>query len=205
MTSLPAMHAYKNPTATAGVGIGRKPDASRSHLRQRRLAEKPSILDHLAQPLGVLGRDEVDIRFTDAHVQTIEANSVTLLGELVIITGKHGVFIEPVDGPEGETYALTGMHRIENDCLLLFRHAYGSVTCQLAMNDLGADAHIGFLKHKDFAEMRTFSFSGPRGAMRYEKAGFETALSYRATELNELQGIVWRGGLLRIERIRLSP
>lgn len=203
MTSLPAMHAYKSQPTVAGNG--RKPDASRSHLRQRRLAEKPSILDHLAQPLGMLGREEVDIRFTDAHVQAIEANSVTLLGELVIVTGKHGVFIEPVDGPHGEIYALTGMHRVENDCLLLFRHAYGSITCQLAMNDLGADAHIGFLKHRDFAEMRTFSFNGPRGAMRYEKAGFETVLSYRATELNELQGIVWRGGLLRIERIKLTP
>lgn len=200
MKSLPAMHAYKNLSGTNPTR-----DGLRAHVRQRRLAERPSTLDHLATPLGVLGREEVDIRFSEADVRAIEPNSVTPLGELVIVTGKHGVFIEPVGGPDSGIHALTGMHRTENDCLLLFRHAYGSVTCQLAMNDMGADAHVGFLKHKDFAEVRTFSFTGPRGAMRYEQAGFETVLNYSATELNELQGIVWRGGLLRIERIRLTP
>mgnify|MGYP004713826465 CR=1 FL=1 len=190
MTSLPAMHAYTTASPLPVV-------AARVHVRQRRLAEKPSILDHLTQPLGMLGNREVDIRFTDADVRAIDAHTVAPLGELVIVTGKHGVFIESVEGRHGEAYAWTGKHRAENDCLLLFRHAYGAVTCHLAMNDLGADAHIGFLKHKDFAEVRTFSYAGPRGAMRYERAGFDTVLRYRATQLHELQALVWRGGLLR--------
>lgn len=203
MTSLPAMPLHVNSRANPGAS-----SRPRLELKQKLLAANPTILDRLARPLGALGRERIDIRFGPGDVQPIESNASLALGELIVVTGKYGAFIEPVDmdarEDDPERYALTGKHRSENECLLLFRHAYGAVTCHFTVNSVGPDARIGFLRHTNFAEVRSFTVSTP-GRMARERAGFDTTLRYSATELNELQGIAWRGGVVHIERLTLAP
>ncbi|MDF3982698.1 hypothetical protein P3W23_11930 [Luteibacter sp. PPL554] len=202
MTSLPALPLRVHPRSRPGIA-----SRTRLDLKQKLLATNPAILDQLARPLGELGRTGIDFRFGAGDVQSIDPYASRAFGELVIVTGKHGAFVEPMDeeaneGPE--RYALIGKHRSENECLLLFRHAFGAVTCHFTVNSVGPDARIGFLRHTQFAEVRGFTVSTP-SRMSRERAAFETVLRYRATELNELQGIVFRGGALGIERIILTP
>ncbi|QWT19956.1 hypothetical protein KPL74_19680 [Bacillus sp. NP157] len=178
--------------------------AGKPRLRQRRLADDPSVAELLAQPVGSLGDEVISLDFRHAPFSTVPPHSSQVFGELVIVTGDAAVRIGSPDDDDSGRCVLTGTRGRHNDCLLLFRHAYGTVICQLGVGNVAADAHIGFLQHGDFAEVRTFSFTKPRERLQ-GSAGFWTTLEYSARHLNELQGIVWRGGTVCIERIRLEP
>jgi hypothetical protein len=178
--------------------------AGRPRLRQRLLAEHPAVLDLLVQPVGSLGDEVVTLDFGQAPFAGVPAHTTQPFGELVIVTGDSPVRVGPPDDGASDRWVLTGTRGRHNDCLLLFRHAFGTVTCQLGVGNIAADAHVGFLQHGDFAEVRTFSFTRPRERQQ-GGAAFWTTLAYSARHLNELQGIVWRGGTLCIEGLRLEP
>ena len=178
---------------------------SRPRLRQRRLVDDPSIVGHLARPMGSLGTETLTIDFRNAPFSLVPPNTLQAYGELLIVTGESTLRVGPSDSDDADRCVLTGVKGRHNDCLILFRHAYGGVLCELGVGDIAADAHVGFLQHGDFAEVRTFSFTKPRERRHQGDSGFWTTLQYSARHLNELQGIVWRGGTLCIERIRLDP
>ncbi|MGA7438566.1 MAG: hypothetical protein WBW32_10635 [Luteibacter sp.] len=167
--------------------------------------EDPEPLKAMAHPLGSIGPSPHIVRFDHAPFSYIPPHSFKAFDEIVIITGESGVRIDAPDNGEIDRCVLTGVKGRHNDCLILFRHAYGTVTCELGVGDIAADAHIGFLQCEDFAEVRTFSYTMPRERRRHGDAGFWTTLQYSAKQLNELQGIVWRGGTLCIEQITLEP
>ncbi|KJV31882.1 hypothetical protein [Luteibacter yeojuensis] len=173
--------------------------------RHRRLAQDPSILSYLAQPAGALGTHIQALDFRHAPFNLIPAGGVRAFGEMIIIAGESTLRVGCPDNEEGDRCVLTGVRGRHNDCMILFRHAYGTVTCRLGVGAITADAHIGFLQHGDFAEVRTFSFTRPREAGAQGDAGFWTTLQYSARHLNELQGMVWRGGTLCIESLVLEP
>jgi hypothetical protein len=174
-------------------------------LRQRRLAQDPSILALLAAPAGSLGGETKTLDFRGAPFAMIPAGGVRSFGELVLVAGESTLRVGCPDNEEGDRCVLTGVRGRHNDCMILFRHAYGTVTCRLGVGAITADAHVGFLQHGDFAEVRTFSFTKPRASGPQGDAGFWTTLQYSARHLNELQGLVWRGGTLCIESITLEP
>lgn len=178
--------------------------APRPRFRQRRLADDPNLLHLMAEPAGALGRTTSTVSFAAADFHEVPARSAVTLGELVIVAGDARLVITETDDAHPRT-VLTGVKGRHNDCLILFRHAYGAVTCEFGVGALGSDAHVGFLRHGDFAEVRTFSYAAPRERVSAGDAGFWTTLSFQAQQLNELQGIVWRGGTLCFGRITLAP
>ncbi|UPG89711.1 hypothetical protein L2Y96_20345 [Luteibacter aegosomaticola] len=159
------------------------------------------MLDHI-EPRR-LGPHAVTVDFARAAFHNIPAGSAETFEELVIFTGKTGLVISST--ADGRHQFLTGIKGRENDCLILFRHAYGKVSVRLGVGSLGADAHVGFLTHGTFKEAWHATYGKQLEMRMPDDKGFWTDLPYEATQLNELQGIVWRGGTLCIERITLEP
>jgi hypothetical protein len=203
MTSPGTAHA--SPLKYDSPSVASQPHPHRRHFRQRVLAENPWMTDLAASPLGVLGDTSVTVHFGEAPFLFIPPRTLREFGELLIITGDAGVHIGTLHRDGEDRSVLTGIKGRHNDCLILFRHAYGTVTCEFGVDVIAADAHLGFLRNGDFAELQTFSYPVPRERRSQGDAGFWSTLAYSATQLNELQGIVWRGGTLCIERITLEP
>lgn len=169
--------------------------------RPRLLTEHPKLADIL-QLIGgpTLGPMAVAIPFSRAPFTRIAAHDYKVLEELIIITGRSELLVCDAD----ERWFLTGSKGPLNDCLILFRHAYGKVTCDLSTANLGADTHVGFLTHTHFREAWHADFA-KQASPRLPTRSDWTPLPCSRTELNELQGIAWRGGTLCIERITLEP
>jgi hypothetical protein len=203
MMSPGTVHASPLKCSAPSIASSRPPGHRR--FRQRVLVENPWMLDKLARPLGSLGPEPRIVHFAQTPFSYIQPHSIQEFDELLIITGNAGLRVGAPDNGEKQRCVLTGVKGRHNDCLILFRHAYGTVTCELGVGDIAADAHVGFLQCEDFDEVRTFSYTMPRERRRHADAGFWTTLQYSARHLNELQGIVWRGGTLCIERITLEP
>jgi hypothetical protein len=169
--------------------------------RPRLLAEHPKADEILGLVHGAdLGPMAITIPFSRAPFTAIAANSYQVFEDLVIITGRSELLVSDAD----ERRFLTGNKGLQNDCLILFRHAYGKVICDLSTSNLGADTHVGFLTHTHFREAWHADFArqpSPRIPTRTDW----TPLPCTRTELNELQGIAWRGGTLCIEQITLEP
>ncbi|UPG94083.1 hypothetical protein [Luteibacter aegosomatissinici] len=143
------------------------------------------------------------VDFSRAGFHAIPGNTFREFEELIIFAGLNGLVIS--SSMDGNRTFLTGIKGRHNECLILFRHAYGKVTCRLGVGNLGADAHVGFLTHTTFKEAWRAEYGKQPDARVPDDPAFWTDLPFAATQLNELQGIVWRGGTLCIERITLEP
>lgn len=167
-----------------------------------RLLSKHKRIDEILRLLDGqnLGPTPVRVPFSHATFTSIAAESFIVFEELVIVTGSSGLLIHNTD----ERSFLTGNKGYRNDCAILFRHAYGKVTCELSTTNLGADTHVGFLTHGTFNEAWHADFA-KQPAPRLPGREDWSSLQCSQTELNELQGIVWRGGTLCIEQITLEP
>lgn len=150
---------------------------------------------------GVLGDHRVDQRFDDDHLGIIKAGSVCALPALVILAGDADVVIEQSE----DGTVLTGRRGVSNDCRLIFRHAYGCVRCTLRTVHGAGDVHIGLLDHRRFDEVQAISILRPRGGRNDSRGTLWTTLEYHADPLCEVQGIAWRGGLIQIASVSLSP
>lgn len=144
---------------------------------------------------------------TFAHVatRTLAANKTHDLGEILVITGEEPLLI--VDDDDG--LALTAVHegkpRLRSACKLLFRHAYQHVSFQVEVEDRTADAHIGLLRHTTLTEVQAFTLHRPKPLRSQEGSRLRHTIDYHAPALDEVQGIVWRGGNLRLSHIHLEP
>jgi hypothetical protein len=199
MMSPGTVHAsLKCDPPTVSAAPGPKPGRKRS---VREIAEHHAALGHIDQRR--LGPHGLTVEFMRARFLRVPANGCQLFEDLVLVTGNNDLIIG--SSRDGSISYLTGVKGHHNDCLILFRHAYGKATCRLGIGNLGADAHVGFLTHGTFKEAWHATYGRQPEARSPEDRGFWTELTHEATQLNELQGIVWRGGTLCIERITLEP
>jgi hypothetical protein len=166
-----------------------------------RLRDDPELRALLEGGGGVLGHTAVTQGFDDIEPGPIPAGSMRVLSSSVIVAGRADVMVEQTD--DGQV--LTGMRGSNNECRLIFRNAYGRVRCELRTMSISADAHVGFLDHRRLDEVQTFSISRPRSLHGECRGSLWTVLEFRAEPLCEVQGIVWRGGLLQIARVTLTP
>jgi hypothetical protein len=166
-----------------------------------RLRDDPR-LDGLVEPRdGQLGTDRVEQRFDDSPLGTLKAGCIHVLPSVVIIPAATDALVEQTD----HGAVLTGHRGSNNECRVIFRHAYVRARVQVRAPAGAADAHIGFLGHRDFEEVHGFSIVQPKGSRGSSGGWLRFTLEYRAGPLCELQGFVWRGGLLEIESVWLSP
>ena len=144
--------------------------------------------------------------FAHAATRTLAANKTHDLGEILVITGEEPLLI--VDDDD-DGLALTAMHegkpRLRSACKLLFRHAYQHVSFQVEVEDRTADAHIGLLRHTTLTEVQAFTLHRPKPLRSQEGSRLRHTIDYHAPALDEVQGIVWRGGNLRLSHIHLEP
>lgn len=147
-----------------------------------------------------LGPEPVEQTFADDQLGLIRAGHVHPLDHLLVVTGDRDAIIEQAD----DGNVLTGCYRSENDCRLIFRYAYGRVRCTVrTLCDTG-DVHLGFLNCL-FQEVQTVNIQRPRSNRNDASGSLWTTLEFHAEPLYELQGIAWRGGMLQISSISLSP
>lgn len=211
MTSLPAtsiapLHP-SFPTHSSGAKsvVGRpkaSPRRSRVAPTERNRDGKESCARTLlADGRGLLGAQSVDINFNDMTCRSFEKNGIYDLGELIIDTRGTDLLIEQLD----DERVLTGRGGHHIDCRILFRHAYGRMVCRLGVDRLTTDTHIGLIESRSLKEVQSFSFSRPRHVGHDGGGALWTHLEYRASPLNEIQGLTWRGGSLRLSSITLIP
>ena len=163
------------------------------------------ILSTLSEGRGATATKPYSERFDHVPSRTLAANSTHDLGEVVVLTGEEPLLI--VDDDDG--FALTavneGKPRLRNACQLLFRHAYQYVSFHIEVDSRTADAHIGLLRHTTLAEVQAFTLHRPKPLRAQEGSCLHHTIEYRAPPLEEVQGIVWRGGNLKLSHLELAP
>jgi hypothetical protein len=162
-----------------------------------------SLAGLLGPGIGELATCPVADALASADEGSIPAHGHLVLPDMVIATGDTGALIEfDEDRP-----VLTGTRGMRNDCRLLFRHAYGTVRCEVEAR--GAEAHLGFLVWRGgaFEEVQTIDLQRrlARGYRDDNGGELSTVVQFHAEPLREVHGIVWRGGLLRIANLSLRP
>jgi hypothetical protein len=159
--------------------------------------------DLIGPGLGILADGAVADALVDAQEGVIASQEHRDLRHLVIVTGDAGAMLEA----GSDRMVLTGLRGARNDCRLLFRQAYGTVRCEVQSS--GSEAHLGFLswRHGAFEEVQTIHIQRrPFRGYQGENGGrLITIAEYRAEPLREVHGLVWRGGLLRISGLALTP
>gem|GEM_PF-2436379 len=190
-------HSSSRPAAIYGPPTS----PPRVPARRHRLRDDPRLVGMVQPRDGPLGDGEQVHRFRDVPPGTLKAGDIHPFPALVIIPSAVDALIEAVD----DGCMLTSHRGSNNECRLIFRHAWARVRLELSVPSGAGDSHIGFLGYRDFEEVQGFSLVQPRNTRGNTGGSLRVSLDYRAGPLSELQGIVWRGGLLQIESVSLSP
>ena len=207
MTSLPAVRLVtSNPSYPSNVsapGRARAPAIPpRTPAKPRRGADDETRLRSLlAEGRGALGTSAVDIHFNSLDCRTLDKQGIYVMDEFIIDTRGSALLIEQLDNER----VLTGVGGLHIDCRILFRRAYGKMICRLGVDRITADTYIGLIESRSLKEVQSFSFSRPRHVGHDGGGSLWTHLEYRSSPLNEIQGITWRGGSLRLASITLTP
>jgi hypothetical protein len=156
--------------------------------------------------LGALASCAIEECFQDAPSGTLRAGGMLQLPETMIVAVSADVVIEPAD----EGCVVTGTRGKNNECRLIFRRAYRRVSCHIRVPNGAAESRITYLrspsqKSPSLVELQSFNICQPHVRQPTGAGGFSMTLDYDADPLNEVQGILWRGGLLQISRISLTP
>jgi len=179
--------------------------ASKADAASARTKQHPAtpLRDLVGPRLGILADEPVTDALAGAQEGAIPPQGRRDLTHLVILAGDSGAMLEA----GSDRMVLTGIRGARNDCRLLLRQAYGTVRCEV--QSAGSEAHLGFLswRHGAFEEVQTIHIQRrPLRGYRDGNGGrLITIVEYRAEPLREVHGLVWRGGLLRIESLRLTP
>ena len=207
MTSLPAVRFAETLSSYPSVAVeSRKSRAStsapRTPVRTTSAGNDEKRLKNLlAEGLGKLGDAPVDIHFNQQECRTLDKQGIHIMDDFIIDTRGSALLIEQLDTER----VLTGVGGHHIDCRILFRRAYGKLICRLGVDRITADTHIGLIESRTLKEVQSFSFSRPRHVGQDGGGSLWTHLEYRSSPLNELQGIAWRGGSLRLASITLVP
>jgi hypothetical protein len=156
--------------------------------------------------LGALASRSMEESFRDAAPGTVKAGSMLELKETMIVAVSADVIVEPTD----DGCVVTGTRGKNNECRLVFRRAYCHVRCDIRIPSGATESRITYLrspsaKAPGLAELHSFNICQPLLRTHGDTGGFSMTLDYHADPLNEVQGILWRGGLLQISRISLTP
>ena len=156
--------------------------------------------------LGALASRATEEVFHDAPSGTLKAGEMLQLPETMIVAVSADVVIEPTD----HGCLVTGTRGKNNECRLIFRHAYRRVSCHIRVPNGAAESRITYLrsptqKSPGLVELQSFNICQPHLRQASSAGGFSMTLDYDADPLNEVQGILWRGGLLQISRLSLTP
>jgi hypothetical protein len=156
--------------------------------------------------LGALASHAVDHALRDATPGTVRAGEVLQLSETMVVAVSADIIIEPTD----DGCVVTGTRGKNNECRLIFRHAYRHLRCDIRIPNGAVESRITYLrspspKSPGLGELHSFNICQPMFRLRSDAGGFSMSLDYHADPLNEVQGILWRGGLLQISRISLTP
>ncbi|PTR23401.1 hypothetical protein C8J98_11454 [Luteibacter sp. OK325] len=156
--------------------------------------------------LGALAPGPLDDVFLDASPGTIRAGEMLELPRMMILAASADVILEQTN----KGFMVTGTLGRNNECRLIFHHAFRRVRCDVRVPNGAAESRITFLssprqKSPGLGELHSFNLCRPLQGLRGDAGGFSTTLDYHADPLNEVQGILWRGGLLQISRISLTP
>ena len=213
MTSLPATRIEQQhpsfPKHSRGASsVAERPKPAPTPRRPRAIPkgrrhadEDARVRTLLAERRGQLGPRAIDVNFNDMACRSFDKNGIFDLGDLIIDTRGTDLLIEQLD----DERVLTGRSGHHIDCRILFRHAYGRMICRLGVDRLTSDTHIGLIESRSLKEVQSFSFSRPRHVGHDGGGALWTHLEYRASPLNEIQGLTWRGGSLRLASITLIP
>ena len=211
MTSLPAtrvepQHPSFSPHSLGVTSAAGRPKPGPRRPRpsaqgRRRTDEETCLRTLLAEHRGHLGSRTIDVNFNDLACRSFDKSGIFDLGDLIIDTRGTDLLIEQLD----DERVLTGRSGHHIDCRILFRHAYGRMICRLGVDRLTSDTHIGLIESRSLKEVQSFSFSRPRHVGHDGGGSLWTHLEYRASPLNEIQGLAWRGGSLRLSSITLIP
>ena len=163
------------------------------------------ILSALPEGRGATATEPYTERFDHAVSRTLAANSTHDLGEVLVVTGEEPLLIVDADDDFALTAVNEGKPRLRNACQLLFRHAYQYVSFHVEVDSRTTDAHIGLLRHTTLTEVQAFTLHRPRPLRTQEGSCLRHTIDYRAPPLEEVQGIVWRGGNLKLSHIELAP
>jgi hypothetical protein len=204
MSTTPASPAVRSEPAPAPVP-GKLP-CPRPAWNNARLQAFMTAQQGGSPELGALAAHPMDESFRDAPPGTVKAGEMLELSETMIVAVSADVILEPTD----DGCVVTGTRGKNNECRLIFRHAYCHVRCDIRIPNGAAESRITYLKSPSqkspgLGELHSFNICQPLLRLRNDAGGFSMTLDYHADPLNEVQGILWRGGLLQISRIRLTP
>ncbi len=199
----PAIRAEPAPTPVPGKSSGPRPSWNNKQLQAFMTSEQEG---YKRPELGALAPCKWDESFENAPPGTVKAGSMLQLNNTMIVAVSD-VIIEETD--KGSV-VVTGTRGRNNECRLIFRRAYGHVRCDIRIPNGAAESRITYLrspcaKAPGLAELHSFNICQPLQRMHGDAGGFSMNLDYHADPLNEVQGILWRGGLLQISRISLTP
>jgi SHS2 domain-containing protein len=144
-------------------------------------------------------------RFEHVSYQTLAANQTHDLGELIVVTGDEALVIVEADDGFALTAVSEGNMRLRNACQILFRHAYQHVAFHIELESRAVDVHVGLLRHTTLTEVQALTVHKPRVARAHDGSRLRHTIDYCAPPLEEVQGIVWRGGNMRISHIQREP
>jgi hypothetical protein len=199
----PAIRAEPAPTPVPGKSSGPRPSWNNKQLQAFMTSEQEG---YKPPELGALAPCRLEESFEKAPPGTVKAGSMLQLNDTMIVA-LSDVIIEETD--HGGV-VVTGTRGKNNECRLIFRRAYCHVRCDIRIPNGAAESRITYLrspsaKAPGLAELHSFNICQPLQRMHGDTGGFSMTLDYHADPLNEVQGILWRGGLLQISRISLTP
>lgn len=141
----------------------------------------------------------VEDSFKNARLRMVNRRTVfDGLSEIIVVAGDADILFVDLSNDDMPRIALTGLTERDNHCTVLFKRPFRGAHCDVYLEDMEQDAHLGFMRRSDFTEVQTFLIgSGKRGCTR-------TRLEFTANDPDELAGIVWRGGRLHITGIGMT-
>jgi hypothetical protein len=197
----PAVRSEPAPVLVPGKPLHPRPAWNNARLQAFMSTERGGESE-----LGSLASCATDEFFHDAPSGTLKAGEMLELPETMIVAVSADVVIEPTD----HGCLVTGTRGRNNECRLIFRRAYRRVSCHIHVPNGAAESRITYLrspsqKSPGLVELQSFSICQPLQRHGSGAGGFSMTLDYDADPLNEVQGVLWRGGLLQISRISLAP
>lgn len=172
----------------------------RGHLTPLQRVRSHAALMHLTLPQGnEQGSEPRVLSFAHLDEGQIVADVPFRIPGAWILPVEKDALIGLLEDDDESRVVLTARRGSKNECIVLFDASYRKVSVSVLQPPSTSEATITFLRHTTFAQLY---------AARYERTGsgcVERTDKLAAQNLHEIQGIVWRGMAMGIEKIELTP